>query len=132
MPNVETLLRDHVTLKIDCIDRLYLNGYVELLQRPQNLWWFLHEHLGFPVVSPQLLKRLVDRFVQSIHAFAERHRVPVVHFDGKERKEAVARRHLAGFKGDEGVVMIGVSQEMVSGFRVYKKRLSNPRPGQPP
>jgi hypothetical protein len=89
MPNVETLLRDHVTLNIDCIDRLYLNGYVELLQRPQNLWWFLHEHLGFPVVSPQLLKRLVDRFVGSIHSFADRHRVPVVHFDSKQRKEEV-------------------------------------------
>jgi hypothetical protein len=32
MPNVETLLRDHVTLQVDCIDRLYLNGYVPLLQ----------------------------------------------------------------------------------------------------
>jgi len=28
MPNVDTLLRDHVTLQVDCIDRLYLNGYV--------------------------------------------------------------------------------------------------------
>jgi hypothetical protein len=132
MPNVETLLRDHVTLNIDCIDRLYLNGYVELLQRPQNLWWFLHEHLGFPVVSPAVLKKITDGFVDRIRAFAESEQIPVVHFDGKERKEEVAHKHLARFKGDEGVVMIGVSQEMVSGFRVYKKHLSNPRPGQPP
>jgi hypothetical protein len=132
MPNVETLLRDHVTLNLDCIDRLYLNGYVELLQRPQNLWWFLHEHRGFAVVSPQLLKKMTDEFVERIHTFAQRGGVPVVHFDGKERKEEVARRHLARFKSDEGVVMIGVSQEMVSGFRVYKKRWRNPRPGQPP
>jgi hypothetical protein len=24
-PNVESLLREHVTLQVDCIDRLYLN-----------------------------------------------------------------------------------------------------------
>ena len=26
-PNIETIIRDHVTLTVDCIDRLYLNGY---------------------------------------------------------------------------------------------------------
>ena len=24
MPNIETILRDHITLKLECIDRLYL------------------------------------------------------------------------------------------------------------
>src|SRR6266581_1301626 len=62
MPNVETILREHVTLNVDCIDRLYLNGYVPRLQRPENLWWFLHEHRGNPVVSPVLLKHMVDSF----------------------------------------------------------------------
>jgi hypothetical protein len=52
MPNVETILREHVTLNADCIDRLYLNGYVPRLQRPENLSWFLHEHRKNPVVSP--------------------------------------------------------------------------------
>ena len=63
MPNVESLLRDHVTLQIDCIDRLCLNGYVPLLQRPKNLWWFFTQHRGWPVPSPQLLRRLTDKFV---------------------------------------------------------------------
>lgn len=132
MPNVDTLLRDHVTLDIDCIDRLYLNGYVERLQRPENLQWFLHKHLGFPVVSPTVLKKLTDQFVERIRSFAQRNGIPIVQFDGRERKEDVARKHLARVKVDEGVVMIGVSQEMVSGFRVYKKRIKRSRPGQPP
>jgi len=41
MPNVETVLRDHVVLQRDCIDRLYLNGYVPGLQRPDQLCRFL-------------------------------------------------------------------------------------------
>jgi hypothetical protein len=121
MPNIETLLRDHVTLNVDCIDRVYLNGYVPRLQRPENLWWFLTQHRGWPVPSPQLLKRLTDEFVGSIDAFAERHQIPVVRFEGQERKEDVARKYLARFKGEEGVVMIGVAQEMVPGFRVFQK-----------
>jgi len=109
MPNVETLLRDHVTLNIDCIDRLYLNGYVPLLQRPQNLWWFLHEHRKYPVISPAVLKKITEGFVGSIHAFAEQFEIPIVNFAASDRKEEVARKHLARFKGDEGVVMIGVA-----------------------
>lgn len=34
MPNVDTLLRDHVTLNLDCIDRHYLNDYIPSLQHP--------------------------------------------------------------------------------------------------
>jgi hypothetical protein len=133
MPNVETLLRDHVTLNVDCIDRLYLNGYVPLLQRPENLWWFFTQHRGWPVPSPQLVTRLTDAFVASIEAFAQRHKIPVVHFERDQRKDDVARKHLARFKQTEGVVMIGVAQEMVSGFRIYQKDRGQPRRrGQPP
>jgi hypothetical protein len=122
MTNVETVLRDHVTLNIDCIDRLYLNGYVPRLQRPENVWWFLHEHRGHPIVSPTLLGKMSESFVAAIKAFAERHDVPVLQFkDDDRRKEEIAREYLTDFERTEGVVLIGVAQEMVSGFRVYQK-----------
>jgi len=136
MPNVESLLRDHVTIQVDCIDRLYLNGYVPLLQRPENLWWFLHEHRKHPIISPALLKKITDGFVDDIQDFAERHEIPIVHFEPDQRKEDIARKHLARFKGDEGVVMIGVAQEMVGGFRIYqegpRRRHRTPRGGRAP
>jgi hypothetical protein len=28
MTNVNEILRDHITLSIDCMDRIYLNGYI--------------------------------------------------------------------------------------------------------
>jgi hypothetical protein len=135
MPNVETLLRDHVRLQVDCIDRLYLNGFVPRLQRPQNLWWYLVKHRGWPIPSPALLKRLVDAFVEGIRAFAERERVPILQFERGARKEEVVRRHLARLQGEEGVVAIGVAQEKVSGFRVYQKgrrSAQERREGRPP
>lgn len=127
MPNVESLLREHVTLELDCIDRIFLNGYVPRLQRPQNLWWFLHEHRGNPVISPVLLKHLSDAFIAKIHAFAKQHDVPIVAFEKRKSKlekqtskEKLAQQYLAKFKREEGVVLIGVAQEKVSGFRVVK------------
>jgi hypothetical protein len=32
MPTIPELLRDHVSLDIECVDRAYLNGYVPTLQ----------------------------------------------------------------------------------------------------
>ena len=127
MPNVETLLREHVRLQVDCIDRLYLNGYVPRLQRPQNLWWFFHEHRKQPVLSPVLLSRMTDDFVAAIHAFAKREGVPIVTFEKGAKKEELARKRLAHFDREEGVVLIGVAQEKVSGFRMFQKRR---RPGR--
>src|SRR5262249_35220190 len=111
MPNVDSVIREHVTLNVDCIDRIYLNGYVPRLQRPENLWWFLHEHRQKPVVSPVLLKQLSDAFIAKIHAFAKQHELEIVRFEKGASKEQIANEHLAEFKQDEGVVMIGVAQE---------------------
>ena len=136
MPTVESLLKDNVTLKVECIDRLYLNGYVPRRRRRRgrrNLWWFLHEHRGCPVISPVLVKRLTDDFVRKINRFAEANAVPVVHFVKGDCKEAIAQKKLEQFEGEEGVVMIGVAQEKISSFRSYQKDKGQPRrPGQPP
>ncbi len=136
MPNVQSLLRDHVGLSVDCIDRIYLNGYVPTMQRPGNVWWFLHEHRGHPIVSPALLKQLGDAFVGNIGSFAERENIPIVSFERGTRKEDIARKHLASFKPSEGVVLVGVAQEMATAFRAYQKgprrRQRTPRGGHAP
>ena len=78
-PNIETIIRDHVTLTIDRVDRLYLNGYVPTLQTSGQLSGFLQEHLGNPIPSPALLREWT-----TIH----RHRTVTT-----EQFEATARRH---------------------------------------
>jgi hypothetical protein len=122
MPNIETILRDHVTLQLECIDRLYLGGYVPALQRPGQLAYFLRDHRGCPVPSPALLNQMTERFVGSIKEFARRHEIPVVHFDPKERKDDVAKRRLARFRRDEGVLFVGVAQEYDKAFRSKPRR----------
>lgn len=34
MPNIASIIRDHVALSIRCVDRLYVNGYLPLLSPP--------------------------------------------------------------------------------------------------
>ena len=52
MSNVNELLREHVTLEADCLDRIYLNGYVPTLQVGGQLVSFLTKHLGNQIPSP--------------------------------------------------------------------------------
>ena len=54
MPNVHELIRDHVTLSIRCLDRLYLHAYLPKLQTSGGLCYFLRDHLGHPIPSPAL------------------------------------------------------------------------------
>jgi hypothetical protein len=46
MVNVNEILRDHITLSVDCLDRIYLNGYIPTLQVPGQLVNFLMKQRG--------------------------------------------------------------------------------------
>lgn len=128
MPNIERILRDHVNPQIECIDRLYLNGYQPRLQHEGGLVQFLLRDPDNRIPSPALLGRMTKRFVAAIERFAEQHYVPIVRFEKGQRKEDLAKEHFARFRQPEGVVFIGVAQEKVGAFRCHKKR----RPGRRP
>ena len=68
-PNIYSIMRDHVSLTVSCIDRLYLHAYVPRLQTSGQLCYFLREHLGHPIPSPALFRPLHDRFVDSVASF---------------------------------------------------------------
>jgi len=119
-PNIETIIRDRVTLTVDCIDRLYLNGYVPRLQTSGQLVGFLRDHLGNPIPSPALLRPVHDRFVRDVGTFADAGQIPVVHFERGQRKDDIAAEHRTRFTKAEGVVFIGVAQERASAFKARK------------
>jgi len=121
MPTIDELLREHVTLDIECLDRLYLNGYVPTLQMSGQLVTFLTQHRGQPIPSPTLLQKMSDSFVQATRAFAVAEQVPIIHFEHGARKEDVAAPYRAQFTGTEGVVFIGIAQEKAHAFRASKR-----------
>ena len=44
--SVSEVLRDHIVLESEGIDRLYLNVYVPQLQRVDGVVWYLRGHLA--------------------------------------------------------------------------------------
>jgi hypothetical protein len=121
MTNINDLLREHVTLTVECLDRLYWNGYIPILQVPGQLVSFVVYHRGSRIPSPVLLGRVTDGFVDRIKAFAEQEGIPIVHFEPGRRKDDVAAEYRQGFTRGEGVVFIGVAQERARAFKARKK-----------
>src|SRR5206468_11618069 len=89
-PTIAALLDGHVTLTVECLDRLYLNGYVPTLQTSGQLVTFLTKHRGATIPSPTLLERMTSQFVQAVRAFAQQEGVPLIRFKSGERKDDVA------------------------------------------
>jgi hypothetical protein len=54
---VPELLDGHTVLDIECLDRIYLNGYVPKLQVGGQVITFLHDHRGMPIVSRRCSSR---------------------------------------------------------------------------
>ena len=123
MCNLNELLRDHVSLDIECLDRLYLNGYVPNLQMGGQLVQFLHQR-GWQIPSPVLLERLTKEYVAAVKGFAESQHIPLIKFEPGVRKDDVVASYRQQFTRAEGVVVIGVAQEKAYAFKGIKKQQS--------
>ncbi|MCZ6830645.1 MAG: hypothetical protein O7F73_13850 [Gammaproteobacteria bacterium] len=115
------LLQDHVTLELDCIDRLYLNAYQPMLQTGGGVFYFFKKHRGAQVVFPVLMAPMTADFVKRIHLFAREQGLEFKRFSKGVRKDEITRARLRDFQKDEGVFYIGVAQEKFSTFRMEKK-----------
>ena len=122
MTNINELLREHVTLDIECLDRIYLNGYIPTLQVPGQVVNFLTRHRGHTIPSPVLLGRMGQEFVATLKAYAEQHDIPIVHFEPNQRKDDVAAEYRQTFPQEEGVVFIGVAQERADSFKATSQK----------
>jgi hypothetical protein len=109
---VNDVLAGHVTLDIECLDRVYLNGYVPNLQVGGQVVQFLAKQ-GFPIPSPAVVARIGDRFREAVRAFAASNHVPVIRFGKADRKITVMTPYLRrqAATGRSGVAAIGVAQE---------------------
>ena len=125
---VAEILREHVTLEVESIDRMYLNVYVPPLQRELGVVSFLRYHRGHTFASSVLLDPITKAFVRAIEAFVADQGVPLVSFERGQRKDDVMAEHLARFTAAEGVVFVGRAQEKTPVFRTEKRR--HPTTGQ--
>jgi hypothetical protein len=114
------LLREHVTLEVESIDRMYLNVYIPKLQRESGASWFLKQQRQYPVASSAAMAPISRAFVEAIEAYASEHQIPMLSFGKGERKDDVVAPYLKRAAGREGIVLIGKAQEKTTTFRTTK------------
>lgn len=120
--SVAEVLADHVTLEVECIDRMYLNVYVPRLQYEQGVASFFIAHRGARVASSVLMDPITKKFVADVHRFAADRGLDLVSFAKGERKDDLAHEYLAASDGTEGVLFVGRAQERTPVFRTEKRR----------
>ena len=106
---VGDVLDGHVGLDLECLDRIYLDGYVPNLQVGGQVVSFMTAHLGSPIPSPAIFDKIGSRFRRDVARFAEVNDIPVVRFAKGDRKIEVMRPYLAraAASGRSGGAAIG-------------------------
>ena len=115
---VNDVLDGRVALDLECLDRVYLNGWVNNLQVGGQVVSFLTAHLGYPIPSPAIFDKIGTAFRRAVTRFAEQDHIPVVRFTKADRKIDRMRPYLAAQAktGRSGVAAIGIAQEYASVF----------------
>jgi hypothetical protein len=125
--SVADVLDEHVELEVECIDRMYLNLYVPLLQTEGGIAYFWRKHRGHTFASSALMGPMSDAFVKAIERFAKREDIELLSFRKGQRKEDIGQAYLAEFEADEGVLFIGKAQEKCNVVRTQRRH--NPSTG---
>ena len=123
--NVNDLLDGHVGLDLECLDRVYLNGYVPGLQVGGQVVRFMKEHLGLPIPSPAMFNKIGTAFRRAVSDFAAANDIPVVRFKKGDRRIDLMRPYLDKATAP-AVVAIGVAQEFQWVFTGYERPTTNP------
>ena len=114
------VLSGHVVFELESIDRMYLNVWQPRLQHGAGAAAFFTSHRGHAYASTALMDPMTKAFVADIHHFIASAGVDLVHF-GRERKDDVTQRYLAGFAGTEGVLYVGRAQEKATVWRTQRR-----------
>jgi hypothetical protein len=117
--------KEHVTMELECIDRMYLNGYIPKLTNEAGIAAFLRFYLGNRFASTKQAVPMTDAFIKSVRKFISHQGVPLIHFKKGQRKDDVMQDHLSRFKKDQGVLFVGVAQEKLRVPRTTRRRTAN-------
>jgi hypothetical protein len=127
---VNEVLGEHVALDIECLDRVYLNAYVPVLQSSGQVVAFMTQHLGLPIPSPAIFDKIGQRFRRAVDSFAAANDIPWVRFAKGDRKAEVMRPYPGrqAATGRSGVAAIGVAQEFQRVWAAYRRETRTAAP----
>src|SRR3979409_2800743 len=100
------VLRDHVVVEAEAIDRMYLNVYVPHLQAVGAVGGYLRVHRGQRFASTTAVTPMTEAFVRNIDQFVDREGVDVVAFQKWQRKDDGTHKYLRRLRPSEGVRLV--------------------------
>jgi hypothetical protein len=122
--SVADVLRDHVVLEYEAIDRMYLNVYVPHLQTVGATVGYLRVHHGQRFASTTAVAPMTDAFVGNIEEFVAAEDLDLIAFQKNQRKDEVTQKRIRKFKKSEGVLYVGKAQEKARVMRTERRRCS--------
>jgi len=90
------LLGHHVQFSYTALDRIVLNGYIERLQRPENIVYFFHEVAGLACIEPAVLASRTERYRQWLRGYAMDQDIPLLQAPKGARKEDLVLPYTGG------------------------------------
>ena len=115
------VLRDHVVLEVEAIDRMYLNVYVPHLQSVGAVVGYLRVHRGQRFASTTAVTPMTEAFVRNIDRFVNDEGVDLVTFQKGQRKDDVTQKYVRKFTRREGVLYVGKAQEKARVMRTERR-----------
>ena len=103
-----------------CFDRIVIHGYLSGLSRPEQVVYFFHQVLSFPVVDKEVLSRRTNDYQAWVESYARNHHIPITWADKGVRKEDHVLPALRRMEKSNiyGVYFIFKSMEQGRTFRI--------------
>ena len=91
--SVADVLRNHVVLEYEAIDRMYLNVYVPHLQTVGAIVGYLRVHHGQRFASTTAVAPMTEAFVRNVEEFVAAEGIDLITFEKNQRKDEVTQKY---------------------------------------
>ena len=103
-----------------------MSGYIERLQRPENLIHFFHDIVGIDCIEPAVLEQRTNAYKTWVRRITEEQGIPVMAAPHGVKKEELVLPYYGRLKGNEGVACVLSSLEQGRTFVSYVPRWKVP------
>ena len=130
MDRFSAVLGQAVQFVYTCWDRIVLNGYIERLQRLENLVYFFHDIVGVACIEPAVLELRTNAYKAWVRRVTDELGIPVQAAPPAPpkgvRKEDVVQPFYRHLNGGQGIACVLTSLEQGRTFVSYTPRWRTP------